>query len=55
MNGTEPRVGTLGRLAGAAYRRRGLVVVVWVLAVVAIGVFLSGVRDLVASFSRKTA
>ena len=35
MNGIEPRVGALGRLAGAAYRRRRFVVVGWLLAVVA--------------------
>ncbi|HEX6756667.1 MAG TPA: MMPL family transporter [Mycobacteriales bacterium] len=34
-SGVEPRVGVVGRLAGAAYRRRGLVVVVWLLAVAA--------------------
>jgi len=31
----EPRVGALGRLAGAAHRRRGLVLVLWLAAVVA--------------------
>jgi putative drug exporter of the RND superfamily len=31
----EPRVGALGRLAGAAYRRRGLVVILWLAAVAA--------------------
>src|SRR5918993_306011 len=32
---TDPRVGALGRLAGGAYRRRGLVVVLWLVAVAA--------------------
>ncbi len=32
---TEPRVGVLGRLAGSAHRRRGLVVVLWLVAVAA--------------------
>src|SRR5918994_3140038 len=32
---TEPKVGVLGRLAGAAHRRRGLVVVLWLVAVAA--------------------
>ncbi|HZB51068.1 MAG TPA: MMPL family transporter [Mycobacteriales bacterium] len=32
---TEPRVGALGRLAGAAHRRRRLVVVLWLVAVAA--------------------
>ena len=38
---TEPKVGALGRLAGAAHRRRGLVLILWLLAVAA-SIGLSG-------------